>query len=253
MVALALTPMIVNIAQATTATYAVGVYNGLEPSGEAPPIASSLPGYKLSYINDFIGTTLPAGWDTFTGIPGGDPGGQFASSHVTLSGGLLRLSTWKDRRYHGHWVTGGLCQCGLARTYGAYFVRSRVTGVGPNEVVLLWPVTNRWPPEIDFSETLGQLSFTSATVHFGRANTMVHRTLNVDMTQWHTWGVIWTPTDITYLVDGRVWGAIAQSSQIPRVPMTLDMEQRTRCTIGRQCPVSPVTMLVDWVAEYVPS
>jgi len=253
MVALTLTPVIVNVAQATTATYAVGIYSSLEPSGEAPPITSSLPGYNLSYINDFIGTSLPAGWNTFTGIPGGDPGGQFASSHVTVSGGLLRLNTWKDRQYRGHWVTGGLCQCGLARTYGAYFVRSRVTGAGPNEVELLWPVTNLWPPEIDFSETGGSLSFTTATVHFGSANVMDHSTLNVDMTQWHTFGVLWTPNAVTYLVDGRVWGLIAQSSHIPRVPMTLDMEQRTRCTVGRQCPVSPVTMQVDWVAEYVPS
>lgn len=250
---LAFTPAIVNSAQATTATYPVGVYNGLEPSGEAPPIASALPGYTLHYVNDFIGTELPAGWSTFTGIPGGDPGGQFASSHVTVSNGLLQLNTWRDRHFHNHWVTGGLCQCELARTYGAYFVRSRVTGAGPNEVELLWPVTNRWPPEIDFSETLGKLSFTSATIHFGNTNTMVHRTLNVAMTQWHTWGVIWTPTNITYLIDGRVWGVVTQSSQIPSVPMTLDMEQRTRCTIGRQCPVAPVTMQVDWVAEYVPS
>ena len=27
------------------------------------------------------------------------------------------------------------------------------------------------------------------------------------MTQWHTWGVIWTPTSITYTVDGSVWGS----------------------------------------------
>jgi len=250
---LALTPTFIKPAQAAIATYQVGVVNSHEPSGEAPPFASALPGYTLRYINDFIGTRLPAGWYTFTGVPGGDPGGQFASSHVTVSNGLLQLNTWRDQRYHNHWVTGGLCQCQLTQTYGAYFVRSRVTGAGPNEVELLWPATNRWPPEIDFSETLGKLTFTSATLHYGRSNVMVHRTINIDMTQWHTWGVIWTPTNITYLVDGHDWGEVTQSSQIPRVPMTLDMEQRTRCTINRQCPSAPVTMQVDWVAEYVPN
>ena len=252
-IVLAMATTTVNAARAATATYPVGVYSSLEPSGESPPIMSALPGYTLHYINDFIGTKLPAGWDTFTGIPGGDPGGQFASSHVTVSDGMLQLNTWRDPRFHHHWVTGGLCQCGLARVYGAYFVRSRVTGAGPNEVELLWPVTNRWPPEIDFSETLGKLTFTSATLHYGASNVMVHRTLNVDMTKWHTWGVIWSPTNVSYLIDGQVWGEVKQSAQIPRVPMTLDMEQRTRCTINRQCPNAPVTMQIDWVAEYVPS
>jgi hypothetical protein len=32
--------------------------------------------------------------------------------------------------------------------------------------------------------------------------------------------------------------------------MRLDLEQRAECAIHQQCPAAPVSMLVDWVAEY---
>jgi hypothetical protein len=70
------------------------------------------------------------------------------------------------------------------------------------------------------------------------------------MTQWHTWGVIWTPTAITLTVDGQIWGVINLAWEIPNVPMNLDLEQRAVCSENRQCPTKPVSMLVNWVVEY---
>jgi hypothetical protein len=230
--------------------YPTGTVDGSEPSGYAPPSANALANYKLSYVNDFTGASLPTGWDSYSGIPSGDPGGHFASSHVVVSGGLLRLNTSKDRAYKNKWVTGGACQCGLGRTYGAYFVRSRVTGAGPNEVELLWPLDNHWPPEIDFNETGPGAGSGSSTVHFGNGYAIDQRTVNIDMTRWHTWGLIWTRTSIIYTVDGREWGAVSVRSEIPDEAMTLDLEQLTKCQVGQECPTTPVSMLVDWVAEY---
>jgi hypothetical protein len=230
--------------------YPQGIPDSSEPSGMAPPAANALAGYTQTYVNDFLGISLPPGWESFTGTPGGDPGGQFAASHVVVSGGLLRLNTWKDPQYQDKWVTGGLCQCKLAKTYGAYFVRSRVTGPGPNEVELLWPASNAWPPEIDFNESGGALSGTSSTVHFSTINLIDQRSITIDMSQWHTWGVVWTPSKILYIVDGHDWSSIESAYEVPAVPMTLDLEQRAMCQLGRQCPTSPVSMLVDWIAEY---
>jgi hypothetical protein len=205
----------------------------------------------LSYSNDFNGTTAPPGWELFSGIPGGDPGGQFAISHVVFSGGLMRVSTWQDPLYQNRWVTGGLCQCKVARVYGAYFVRTRITGPGPNVAELLWPVTNRWPPEIDFNENGGNTNGTTSTVHWAVSNSMAHRSLNIVMTQWHTWGVIWSPSSVIYTLDGRQWAAVTVPSEIPTVPMDLNFELRTMCTLGRECPTSPQSLLVDWATEYV--
>jgi beta-glucanase (GH16 family) len=163
---------------------------------------------------------------------------------------MLQLNTWQDPAYSDEWVTGGVCQCGYSQTYGAYFVRSRLTGPGPTGVELLWPVADVWPPEIDFNETGGDTTSTSATLHFGSSNSQDQQTLSIDMTQWHTWGVIWTPTSITYTVDGRAWGTVAVSSEIPDQAMTLDLQQQTWCGSGWACPTSDQSMDVDWVAEY---
>lgn len=235
-----------------SSAYPIGTAKSSEPSGEAPPSPSALPGYRQSYVTDFGGSTLPDGWSTFTGTPGSDPGSQWASSHVVVSGGLLQLNAWQDPAYGSEWVTGGLCQCAVAQTYGAYFVRSRMTGPGPTQVELLWPVSG-WPPEIDFSETYGGDSSSMATLHFSSANGEVHQMLNIDMTKWHTWGVIWTPTLISYVVDGKVWGTVNVAADIPDQPMTLDLQQQTWCSSGQACPTSSQSSQIDWVAEYEPS
>ncbi len=230
----------------------VGTPDTSEPSGEAPPSASALPGLSGSYVNDFGGTSLPSDWTAFDGPTLGDPGGQFGKAHVVVGGGLLQLNAWQDPAYNNKWVTGGVCQCGIARTYGAYFVRSRQTGPGPTQVEMLMPVVG-WPPELDFNETRATDNATVATLHYDAADDQVYRRLSIDMTQWHTWGVIWTPTSITYTVDGRVWGTINASQEIPNQPMRLDISQQTWCSSGYACPTSPQSTQVDWVTEYAPS
>ena len=233
--------------------YPTGISNVGEPSGLGPPDANAMPGYTQNYVNDFTVNSFPAGWSGFNGVPGGDPGAHFDSRHITVSAGLLRLNTWQDPRYQNGWVTGGLCQCGLSRIYGAYFVRSRVTGPGPNEVQLLWPINDKWPPEIDFSETGSGVAGTTSTVHWGASNMMEHRQVRINMMKWHTFGVVWTRASIIYVVDGSAWASIPTPPRVPRVRMRLDLEQRTMCALGRQCPSRPVSMLVDWVAEYIPT
>ena len=70
------------------------------------------------------------------------------------------------------------------------------------------------------------------------------------MTQWHTWGVIWTPNSITYTVDGTVWGTETTSASIPNMPMHISLQSQTWCSSGWACPTTPQSMQVDWVAQY---
>jgi hypothetical protein len=232
------------------APYPIGIPNTAESSGMAPPSATAIPGYTLTYSNNFEGTKIPAGWTVYHGTPMGDPGAQFGTAHVVVGDGELRLNTWRDPRYQNRWVTGGLCQCGKPAKYGAFFVRSRDTGGGASEIQLLWPASNVWPPEIDFNESAGRLNSTSASDHFGPTNQLDQRELRINMTQWHTWGVVWSPKSIEYVVDGIVWATVTDPSEIPTVPMTLDLQQQTWCSEDRLCPQKPVSMLIDWVAEY---
>jgi len=237
----------------TPGSYPVGTPDSTEPSGEAPPAANALSGYTQGYVTGFPGTSLPAGWEKYSGNPMGDPGAMFAPTHLTVSGGLLNINTFQDPAYGGGWVTGGTCPCGISgQTYGAYFVRSRITGPGPTNVELLWPDANVWPPEIDFNETYGLTNATSATVHWGASNSQYPVSLSsIDMTHWHTWGVIWTSTSITYTVDGQVWSRVSNSSaQIPDIPMHLSLQSQTWCASSWACPTAPASLQVNWIAEY---
>ena len=235
--------------RATSQLFPVGTPDSSEPSGMAPPSPADLPGYVRKYVTDFTGTSLPDGWSSFAGMASGDAGSQWDTGHVVVANGLLSLNSWQDPAYNNEWVNGGLCQCALARTYGAYFVRSRVTGPGPTIVELLWPTVG-WPPEIDFNETNGVVTGTSATTIWGSAPNQYQVQLNVDMTRWHTWGVIWTPTSVIYTLDGRAWGTFSVPSEVPHVPMTLHLQQQTWCSSNFACPSSPQSSQIDWVAEY---
>jgi beta-glucanase (GH16 family) len=218
----------------------------------APPGAQALPGYRLTYVNDFNNPGLPPGWNLFTGDPGGISSPNFSAKHVIVTQGLLQLQTYRDPADDNLWTTGGLCQCQRPVTYGAFFVRSRLTAGGSNSAELLWPENNTWPPEIDFNENSGHVDLTTATTHWGTVNHNENAVLYINMTQWHTWGVIWTPTKILYVVDGRTWREFAVPSKVPHIPMTLDFEQRAQCPSVNQCPTQPSAMQIDWVAEYQP-
>lgn len=232
-----------------TGEFPSGVADLAEPSGQAPPGPTSFPGYVQKYVQDFNGTSLPPKWDVFTGKANGGSGSQWGSAHVVVGGGLLSLNTFRDPAYNNQWVSGGLCMCGAPSTYGAYFVRSRETGPGPTIVELLWPVV-AWPPEIDFNETSGVVSGTSATLRYGPGGQQSQVQRTIDMSQWHTWGVIWTRTSVLYTVDGHVWGRFQVPSRVPHVSMTLNIQQQTWCSSNFACPTSPQSTLVDWVSEY---
>ena len=231
------------------AIFPVGVRSALEPSGMSPPTATALSGYRLSYVTDFVGRALPKGWGKFNGVPNGDDQNRWAPSHVTVGSGMMRLIT--SRGATGSWVAGGVSQFGVGHTYGAYFVRSRVTGPGPDQNEMLWPVAHVWPPEVDFNETGYSTTSTSWTVHYGHGNAFMQETGTFAMTRWHTWGVIWTPTSLTFTMDGHSWGRITNTRVIPHIKMSLDIQQQVWCQPNYACPTRASALEIDWVAEYV--
>jgi hypothetical protein len=212
--------------------------------------ANAIPGYSLKYCTDFTGSRLPWGWEKFSGVPKGDPSGYFDKSHVVVNDGVMQVKTYRDPSHGNVWATGGICQCGAPRTYGAFFVRSKAVGVGPDDVELLWPKAPVWPPEVDFNESPAYPQSSTWTVHYAPGNETVERTANVDLWQWHTWGVIWTPTSLTFLVDGYIWGRVTSPRAIPAGRMTLDIQSQTYCGIAPECPTAFASLDVDWVEEF---
>ena len=78
-------------------------------------------------------------------------------------------------------------------------------------------------------------------------------TQNSDGTTWHTYGVQWTPTSMTYTIDGRVWASVSRGSlgspdQWPTIPMNLTLQSQNQASAQPSGTID--TMTVAWVAEY---
>jgi beta-glucanase (GH16 family) len=234
------------------------------PSGVPMP-TGNLPGWRRVFADDFTGSTLNPQWKSYWGIPGGDPGGFFDPTHVTVTGGQLVISAFKDPTDNPYdagpntYVTGGVSTSpSFAQTYGKYLVRFKfAAGTGIAHAILLWPATDTWPPEIDFSEDNGaDRQTTYATLHYGPDNTQVQHSHPVNLTQWHTLGVEWTAGRLVYTLDGKSWATVTNTN-VPSTPMNLDIQtQGWACNTStwEQCP-DPTTpphsnLSVDWAVAY---
>lgn len=229
------------------------------PSGMAMP-TGNLHGWRQVFQDDFNGTALDTSkWGRYTGQPGSDPGSQWAASHVTVGGGAVSLSTYRDPAYNNAWTSGGINNAkAVALTAGKYDVRMRADRAkGINAVALLWPKSNTWPPEIDFVEDRdGDRDNYAATLHYrdaAGAHKMIHRPAKtVDMTGWHTYGVEWGPDRVVYTLDGAPWARI-DSPHAPDLAMGLAI-QTNAVTRGSVKPdaTTPSTsrVQVDWVVGY---
>jgi beta-glucanase (GH16 family) len=236
------------------------------PSGVPMP-TGNLPGWTLTYSTDFSGTSLPAGWGAYSGQPGGDPYGYWKPGNVVVSGNELHLRTTPndDPQRANTYSTGGVAFYGKTQKYGMYLVRMKgdsEPGLRMSNIALLWPEDNQsWPPEIDFYEDHGgKRSYFASTLHPGPNGndccTVVRNAKNNNGTQWHTYGVMWTPTSITYTIDGKAFGTVhpgdvTSPGKWPSIPMTLDLQSQN---LGPTQPSHSIeTMTVAWVAQYTPS
>jgi beta-glucanase (GH16 family) len=235
----------------------------VEPGGAVP--AGNLPGWRLTYSTDFNGNSLPDGWSAYTGEPGGDPYGYWDPANVTVSNGALHLRTTanNDPQRPDTYSTGGVGFYGGTQENGMYLIRMKgdyEPGLKISNIVLLWPAEQDvWPPEIDFYEDGGgNRSGYTASLHPGPDGNdccVIRHSHEITGTQWHTYGVIWTPVSITYTIDGKPWAKVQQSEvsspgSWPATPMTLDLQSQN---VGPAQPGGSIeTMTVAWVAEYAP-
>lgn len=228
---------------------------------EALPVsASSDRVWRRVFFDDFSHGLRSSRWGAYSGQPGGDPGGWWSPSHAVVTHGVLNLETYRDPRYGGRWVSAGVSSApALRQTYGKYEVRVRIDrGKGVAFVALLWPVGDMWPPEIDFSESGGETNARdqmSATLHYGAHDSQLQRTVDVDLTRWHTVGVEWLPGKLVYTVDGRAW-ATMRSPVVPAQKMEMDVQTQAGSCGDSYAPCpdagtpAHVNAQIKWVAEY---
>jgi beta-glucanase (GH16 family) len=218
--------------------------------------------WRRVFFDDFAHGLKSSWWGRYSGQPAGDPGGWWDPSHVVVKHGILNLVTYRDPRFGGRWVSGGVSSApALKQRFGKYEVRFRVDGgKGVAAVLLLFPSYGGWPPEIDFAESGGETDrrpTMAATLHYGlRPNErIIQRIVHGDFTRWHTMGVEWTPGQLAYTLDGRRW-AVVRSSHVPNQRMELDVQAQTGTCGDRYAPCPDastpgvVTLQVDYVTVY---
>jgi beta-glucanase (GH16 family) len=218
------------------------------------------PGWHQVFADDFTSGLSESRWGRYSGPTRGNPGGWWDPSHVVVRRGVLNLETYREPRLGGRWVSGGVSSArALKQTYGKYLVRFRMDrGRGVSSVLLLFPVRDGWPPEIDFAEDAGTgntRTNMTATLHYGSQDNIVQRSVRADFTRWHVMGVEWSPGLLVYTIDGRRW-AVVRSPHVPSEAMELDLQAQAGTCGDRYapCPGSTtpphVNMQVDWVVAY---
>jgi beta-glucanase (GH16 family) len=142
---------------------------------------------------------------------------------------------WNPRQKYGRWEGR---------------VRAPVSDPSYNALLLLWPDAEDFPVggEIDFMEMMDHTrQKTDIFIHYGKDNSQVNGSVEVDGTEWHNWALEWTPEAITAYVDGEEWYRTTDTSIFPPGPMHLCI-QLDWFPEG-DTPKQSI-MEVDWVRQY---
>ena len=250
----------------TSAVQPIGSLNYSESVSGVPIPTVPPSGMHQVFADDFDGSALDNQWYSYGGAVSGSGGiDQWSSSQVTVSDGELVLSATKQSS--GSWLSGGVSSGpALNETYGAFFVRMKATAAeGVSDVALLWPSEGSGPGETDFVEDGGGAkTWSQASFHYVDNQGVwgwIHSKVTADLTQWHTWGVVVTPNQMTYYLDGAIW-AVQTSNYIPIAPRTLDIQTQVwSCSSAavenggfETCPdastPSSTQLDVDWAVAY---
>ena len=142
---------------------------------------------------------------------------------------------------------------GFAFTYGYVEGRIKFTAAAPSVWTAFWMQSAdavNPPPEIDMNEYGGQGQGSRATYHLagGGMYGPVAPPGSPDYTQYHAYGLRWSPSDITFFFDGTQFGTT--SSSITGLPMHIMCCLQTEATSGSGYPA---TMTIDYVRAWTVS
>jgi hypothetical protein len=147
-------------------------------------------------------------------------------------------------------IPGGVASNGLQ--YGAYAIRFKSDVLpGYKTAFLLWPDSEKWPTdgEIDFPE--GNLnSDIDAAMHFQGGTSLTSQntyTTKTTYSGWHTAVTEWTPTQVKFILDGKVVGDSVAA--IPDTPMHWVLQAETVRGPAPQASVGG-NIYVAWIAAY---
>lgn len=108
-------------------------------------------------------------------------------------------------------------------TYGKVEVRMRTnvkSGNSPAAWIRNDPKKHKLYSEIDIMESFGKKKEVIQTIHSEyTVNTKKHGEKNqfredIDITKWHIYGIVWTPSEVVWTIDGKETGRYHRSSSV---------------------------------------
>ena len=159
----------------------------------------------------------------------------------------------------GYQYTSGLLSShdSFSQQYGYFEVRAQMTdqqGMWPAFWML--PTDGSWPPELDIAEVVGKAPYSvSQSVHTTTGSTTTQATISPTNLAdgFHTYGMDWTASTITFYFDGQMTYQMATPSD-----MNKPMYMMVNLAVGGTWPGSPdsttdwsqTNMQVDYIRAY---
>lgn len=227
-----------------------------------PPVAPA--GWRTLWQDDFTGPRLDTRrWYRYEGQPSEGRGAWWLPDRVLQSGGQLILQGTSEPSRGGQLVTGGLNSSGgESYAYGRYLVRLRVDPAKEvaYAVLLVPPRAQGGEYVIVASDDGGDRQKLSAglrTRSKSGAPYAVDHSTRVDLTQWHTVGVDWSPGQLRYTLDGDTWATV-RSPLVPSAPLALALQTQAVCSTPGpagcvETSTAPIQLDVDWVSVMTPT
>jgi hypothetical protein len=229
----------------------------VEPSGEAMPLGD-LQGWDQVFTEDFV-TPLSRGsfpgsygdqWLSYDGFADTSGRGDYEQDIISAHDGMLDLYLHtEDGRplgaapvplVDGEW--GG-------QTYGRFSVRMKADPLnGFGVASLLWPDSENWSEgEIDFPEgAFDDVARASNHCPGDPEENCFYTESTAEFVDWHTYTIDWTPTRLSFLVDGVTVGTT--TDDIPDVPMHWVLQSGT--VDGTPDPDTAGHLWIDWATIY---
>jgi beta-glucanase (GH16 family) len=230
------------------------------PSDDPMP-AGDLPGWRQVFNDDFT-ESVPAGqfpagvssrWSAYAdGWPDTSGKGTYYPSSISWHDGLMDIPIGWDG---AHFIVNAPVPLLPTMLYGRYAVRFKADPVpGYKTAWLLWPDSGDWPSdgEIDLAE--GNLDGTICSVLHPQGSTSGSDRdaycTSADYSSWHTSVVEWTPSSVSFFLDGQLIGQ--STNRIPNTPMHLVMQTEA---LSGPLPSTSANghVYIDWVAAYEPA
>lgn len=234
----------------------------LAPAAQAVVFKAAAPGdftgWRQDFVDDFNSPLDTSKWGRYESS-NNQIGmlSEYDAPNVYTDSGSLVLRTYNAGGVD--WRAAGVSGAkGFSAAQGKWTMRAkfdRAYGIGC--AFLLYPKGGGWPPEVDIAEGTAGGPRVMSPLHWSPGNLMDSRfKYGIDMTQWHTYGVLLTNDKVEFTVDGTVWTTINNPGS-PRIPMWIGFQTgakaATATATGEVVNTSTPQdsrVYVDWVAHW---